>query len=80
MAGRIDRAVQDPADGGGAVVADLADPKDGVDAEVVFRLFRIQFAQFKHVGAVDEDDDFIELALDVFDQFDLRIVQLQYVF
>ena len=77
MPGRIDRTIEQPADRRGAVVADLADPEDRIDAEVIARLFRIQFAHLKDVGAVDEDDDFVELALNVLHEFDLRVVELE---
>ena len=77
LARGVDFARQDPADGGGAAVAGVADPEDGIDAEVARRLLLRQFGDLHDVGRVDDDDDLVEVLLDVLYERSLVVLQHQ---
>ena len=73
-AGRVDLAGEDVAQGVKAGRAGAAHPEDGVHARI-----RFQFAQFHHVGRVDDDDGLVVIVFTEFQPVLFVGAQLQLV-
>ena len=60
MTGRVDRARNDLRQSDVTAAAGVSKPDDRIDV-----LIRFQFAQFHNIGAVDDDDNLVEVLLHV---------------
>jgi hypothetical protein len=64
-------------DGIDGIVANAADPKDGIDAKIVFCLIRSQIRALEAGRRIEKDDDLAEVLLDMLDHLDFVVIQLQ---